>query len=95
MNNQTILNNLKEGDFIAFGFDYNGGEPNEIIVSNITSLGNRNDVLVHFNYGHHSLGEWVKKENIIAVGNPKATNRIKGWGGYFDILQPEHKLLNK
>ena len=94
MDKKTILENLQENDFIAFGFNYNGGEPNEIIVDNITSV-NKDEVLVHFLYGHHSLGEWVKKENIIAVGNPNAKNRIKGWGGYFDILQPEHKLLNK
>ena len=53
------LSQLKEGDYIAFPFTYNG-EQVEIIVDNITSV-NDKEVLVHFLYGHHSLAEYIKK----------------------------------
>jgi hypothetical protein len=44
-------------------------------------------------YGHHSLSEYVEKEDIIAIGNQKGTGKIRGWSGNFDILQPNHPLL--
>jgi hypothetical protein len=89
------LNSLKEGDYIAFGFNYNGGEPKEIIVSNITSV-YEDKVLVHFLYGHHSLGEFINKNNILAIGNNQCKGKIKGWSGGFDILKPwQLAKLNK
>lgn len=83
---------LKAGMHIAFGFSYNGGDPSEIIVDNITSV-QEETVLVHFLYGHHSLAEYVKKEDVIAIGNPKGEGKIKGWNGKFDILKPDSELL--
>jgi len=88
------IENLKSGDYIAFGFNYNGGEPNEIMVSNITSV-SEYGILVHFMYGHHSLAEYVKKENIIAIGNTEGKSKINGWNGNFDAVNPNHKLINE
>lgn len=84
-NMNDIISNLKNGDSIAFGFDYNGGEPKEIIVAQITEVYEK-DVLVHFLYGHHSLGEFVKKENIIAKGDTNGVTKIKGWSGKYHLL---------
>jgi hypothetical protein len=55
------IDELTKGDYIAFGFNYHGGEPNEIIVSKITQV-YKHDVLTHFLYGHHSLSESIKKK---------------------------------
>lgn len=86
------VEDLKEGDYIAFGFNYNGGEPDEIIVSNITSV-KGSQVLSHFLYGHHSLGEFIQKSDIIAIGNPEGEGKIRGYRNKFDILIPQHNLL--
>jgi len=86
------LSNLSEGDYIAFQWDY-GGLGKEIIVDSITSI-SENSVLVHFLYGYKSEAEWVNKKDIIAVGDMSATSKIKGWSGNFNILQPNHELLN-
>lgn len=86
------LENLAEGDYIAFGYNHNGGEPNEIFVANI-SFKREKYVTVHFMYGHHSIGETVNYEDIIAIGDMSASGKIKHWGGKFNILQPEHRLL--
>lgn len=88
-----LLEKLKPNHFIAFGFNYNGGTPNEIIVAPITSI-ERETVLVHFSYGHHSLGEFVRKEDIIAIADAMADDKIKGWTGKYRILKPDHPLLN-
>jgi hypothetical protein len=52
-------------------------------------------VLCHFLYGYKSEAEWINKEDILAIGNPNGTHRIKGWRGYFDILKPDHPLILK
>ncbi len=87
------IDELAKGDYIAFGFNYNGGEPTELIVSNITQIYKDKksiiQVLVHFLYGYKSLAEFVKRENIWAIGNPKGTGKIKGWTGKYDILNQE------
>ena len=88
------LTDLKEGDYIAFGFNYHGGEPNEIIVDTITSF-HGDKCLVHFLYGHHSLGEFVNTKDIIAIGNPEGESKINGWGGKYDLINPNHPLLTK
>lgn len=83
---------VKAGDYIAFGFNYNGGVPNEIIVDEVT-LVMGDEALVHFMYGYKSMGEWIKKEDIIAIGNDKASGIIPGYSGRFNILIPNHPLL--
>lgn len=62
------INSLTKGDYIAFGFNYKGIEPKEIMVSNITEI-YEDSVLTHFLYGFNSLAEFVKKEDILAIGN--------------------------
>jgi hypothetical protein len=90
MNSQ--LENLKKGDYIAFGFSYRGGKHTTIIVDNISSI-SKEKVLVHFLYGHHSLAEYIDKKDIIAIGNVNGESKIKGWSGKFDLLLPNHPLL--
>lgn len=82
------VEDLTEQDYIAFGFNYNGGEPNEIIVDNITTVYDEK-VLVHFMYGHHSLSEDINKKDILAIGNTEGKGKIKGWTGNYDVLLPE------
>ena len=89
----AVLSNLKKGDYIAFQWDY-GIFGKEIIVDSITCVED-DKVLVHFLYGHKSEAEWVKKSDIIAVGDKSCNGRIKGWTGFFDILLPNHELLSK
>lgn len=84
------IDNLTKGDYIAFGFNYNGGQPNEIIVDNITEVYKNKEtveqVLVHFAYGYKSLAEFIKRDNILAIGNSQGKGVIKGWTGTYDIL---------
>lgn len=87
------LEDLEKGNYIAFDFTYNG-DSHEIMVTNITEV-YEDKVLVHFLYGHHSLSEFIKKEDIIAIGNNKSTGKIEGWSGRFDILKPNHYLLTE
>ena len=67
---------LKTGDYIAFEWNY-GVSGKEIIVDSITMV-KPDEVLVHFLYGYKSEAQWVKKKDIIAVGDPKGKGKIKG-----------------
>lgn len=94
MKNQELIDNLKEGDYIAFAFSYFGRNA-EINVNNITKV-YEDKVLVHFMYGHHSMAEFIDKKDIIAIGdNNLGTEKIKGWGGKFILLLENHPLLKK
>lgn len=88
------IEDLKPGDYVAFGFTYNGSSPDQIIVDNITFI-YTDSVLVHFVYGYKSLSETVKKTDIIAIENPDGKSKIEGWSGHFDILQPDNELLKE
>ena len=80
------VDKLTRNDSIAFGFNYNGGKPDEIIVDNISHI-KENEVLVIFLYGYKSMAEFVKKEDILAIGNnEEGKGTIKGWSGKYDIL---------
>ena len=61
------VDSLTKGDYIAFGFNYNGGEPNEIIVNEIDEI-YRGKFMVTFLYGYKSISEFVEKEKILAIG---------------------------
>lgn len=89
----AVLSNLKVGDYIAFQWNY-GTFGKEIIVDNITCVEDE-QVLVHFLYGYKSESEWVKKSDIIAIGDMSGNGKIKGWSGNFNILLPNHELLSK
>ncbi len=82
------LDDLKEGDYIAFGFSYNGGKPNEIIVDNITSIVH-GKLVVHFLYGYKSMCEVIKKEDVLAIGDEHGKGEIKWWHGKYHILNQE------
>lgn len=80
------VDSLTKGDYIAFGFNYHGGEPNEIIVDNITQV-YEDKVLVHFIRGWTSLAEFVKKDKILAIRNSETgEGTIEGWSGKYDII---------
>ncbi len=92
--------NLEKGDYIAFGYNYYGGEPNEIIVANITYM-NEGSVLCHFLSGHHSVGEFVNYNDILAVGYKEInetdmpdTIGIKGWSGKFIMVKQTPLLVS-
>ena len=87
------IESLKEGDYIAFGFNYHGGEPNEIIVTNIT-FAHSKYFIVHFIYGHHSLSETVYRDKVLAIGdNQNGTIEIKGWSGKYTSIDKDNQLL--
>ena len=95
MKNKTILDNLTDKNHIAFGFNYHGGTPDEIMVAQISFVHN-DSFIVHFLYGHHSLGETVKKTEVLAVGDSEnGTIGIKGWSGKYKVLQPDNELLKQ
>lgn len=72
-----------------FGFNYNGGEPNEVIAEKPTLIHNER-ILFNFLYGHHSLSEFIKKEDILAVGdNNNGTVLVSGWNGKFKIINQQ------
>ncbi|VVB82422.1 Uncharacterised protein [uncultured archaeon] len=84
------INDLVDGDYIAFGFDYNGGEPSEIIVDKIQSVYMKGKVFsVTFLYGYKSLTEYVNDKKILAIGNEKGRGKIPGWKGNYDIINQE------
>ena len=87
------VDELEVGDYIAFPFNYMSGEPKEIMVSNI-SFKHEDGFITHFLYGRHSLSEYIPKSDILAIGNVKSgKTKIRGWGGKFDLVQPEHQLI--
>ena len=89
-------NNFTEADHIAFGFNYNGGKPTEIIVDKISGVFESGKLLmVHFLYGYKSLSEMVKPEDVLAIGNEKGEWTIRGWSGRYDVFQPEHPLIKE
>ncbi len=88
------VSELKCGDSIAFGYNYNGGEPKEIVVSMITYL-HEGGFIVHFLYGYKSLSEFIKYDDVLAIGNPDGKTKLKGWGGRYDLIKPENSLIRE
>lgn len=88
------VNDLKEGDFIAFQWMYglNLEGDGDIVVTNITKVYEK-EFLVHFLYGYKSESEVVKKDDVLAIGNMDGKSGLKGWTGKFDILNPNHSLI--
>ncbi|HIG93985.1 MAG TPA: hypothetical protein HA283_06000 [Nanoarchaeota archaeon] len=84
------IDNLSKGDSIAFGFNDNGGEYNDLIVRKITDF-YEEGVLVHVVlYGRKSLNLSVKTEDILAIRNDKSgTGEIKYCSGKYDIFNQE------
>ncbi len=88
------LDDLQTGDYIAFA--WHDGRDFDIIVENITSIAEHGHVLMHFMNGFKSESEYVKPENIIAIGDQIAgPDSIPFWKGKFHILLPEHPVLVK
>jgi len=71
--------------YYMFGFNYNGGIPDEVIVEKPTSIDD-DVILFHFLDGHRSVGEYVKKENIVAVGEYDGAFEVAGWNGRYSVL---------
>lgn|GEM_PF-1469788 len=73
----------------VFGFNYNGGTPNEVIVEKPTEI-NNDSILFHFLSDHRSISEYIRKEDIIAFGDEDGAFEIEGWSGRYTIT-----ILNK
>ncbi len=71
-----------------FGFNYHGGEPNEVIVETPHIISD-NSLDFIFLYGYKSLNETVKVSDILAVADNNGTIKIIGWSGKFTILNKE------
>jgi len=57
-----------------------------VIVEKPTSI-DKNKILFHFSLGTSSESEYVKKSEILAVGdNVDGTIEVKGWSGKYRIL---------
>jgi hypothetical protein len=91
---KKTLETLEKGDYIAFGFNYHGGKPNEIIVDKIT-LVEEDRVFVHFLYNYKSLCEVVKKEDILAIGNRDGDGKIPGWRWIFQMNELNPKKIEE
>jgi len=72
-----------------FGFNYNGGAPDEVIVKTPTSIDD-DKILFHFLHGYKSVGEYVKKENIVAFGDEDGAFEVEGWTGRYTILNKKN-----
>jgi len=93
MTKKEVLNNLKAGDYIAFEVKEIYDEP--IIIVESISIAQRKKVFIEFLILHSDASKWIDKKDIIAVSDPNSTGVINGYRGAFNILKPEHKLLNK
>jgi len=83
---------LKEGDYIAFEYEYEIGDP-EIIVDNISFV-YEDRVIVHFLYGYKSETCTILKKDILAIGNKlNGTTKLLGWTGLFDIVNETDFLI--
>lgn len=91
--NLQLLSKLKEKDHVAFQWNY-GSFGKEIVVASIT-IAEEQKVLVHWMDGYKSEGKWIEKSEIIAIGDNSAKGKIKGYSGKFNILIPNHELLEK
>lgn len=84
---------LGPDDYIAFGYNYYGGEPDEIIVGQ-TCFKSDGYFTIHFAYGTQSLAETVKFEDVLAIGNlVDGQTKLRGWKGTFDVIKPENPLI--
>lgn len=88
------VDELKEGDVIAFEWNTHDFRGNVVIVDGI-SISRDGSFLCHFLDGYKSEAEWVKQEDVLAIGNMNGKHRIKGWTGRFDIIKPDHPLMVK
>lgn len=86
------LETLENGDYIAFDYSYLRNDETNIEVARITSIQKEGgECLVHFSCGHHSVGEYIKFDDIIAIGDKEnGKDGIKGWSGAYTALKLEH-----
>ncbi len=77
------------GNYYMFIFPYGVLNRPDVIVEMPTLIYEK-ELLFHFLYNYKSEGEFVKKEDILAVGDKdNGTVEIKGWGGKYTILNQE------
>lgn len=88
------IDTLTDDNYIAFLYQYSIAEDLQVEVAKITHVYKEdNEVLVHFNVGHHSVGEFIKMDDIIAIGdNENGTIEFKGWNGKFRLLKDKNTL---
>ncbi|RJQ29123.1 hypothetical protein C4565_02565 [Candidatus Parcubacteria bacterium] len=75
-------------NYYMFGFNYNGGTPDEVIVEKPTSI-DEEKILFHFLHGYKSVGEYINKEDIVAVGEEDGAFEVAGWTGRYTILNKQ------
>lgn len=86
------MREIKLGDYIAFGFNYNGGVPDTLIVDRVSAI-TTDEVLVHFMYGYKSMAEYIKISDIIAIVDENGKDHITGYSSRFTLLKPNHYLI--
>lgn len=90
------VNKLTTKDYIAFVYSYfHTKDDREIIVSQISQVTDDGRFLVFFLWGHHSCSEFIKKEEVVAIGNMEGDAGIKGWTGKFDLIKPDNEVLKE
>lgn len=82
------IDTLTTNNYIAFYWRYSATDTPHIEVSQITSV-QEDDVLVHFLWGYKSIAEYIKKSDIIAIGNALGETKLEGWSGKFDLVNYE------
>ncbi|MEI6022570.1 MAG: hypothetical protein WCQ32_01890 [bacterium] len=68
-----------------FSWKYGIGNKPSIFVEQPTSI-EKDTVLFHFLNGHSSESEFIKKDEILAVGIKEKGVQVKGYGGSYRIL---------
>lgn len=78
---------LSTENHYMFGFNYNGGTPDDVIVETPTYIDD-DEFIFHFMLGVKSLVETVKRRKIVAVGSQTGDVSVRGWSGKYTILNP-------
>lgn len=70
-------------------FFFHDGHEKHVIVAKPTLI-EEDKILFHFSLGWKSEGEWVRKSDILAVGDMESgIVEVLGWGGRYLILNNE------
>lgn len=77
----------------SYMFYFHDGHEKNLIVAKPTII-EEDKILFHFSIGYKSEGEWVRKSDILAVGDMEnGTVQVIGWGGKYSILNNDRFQL--
>ena len=85
---------VKIGDYIAFSYTKAGGGK-DLVIEAIDAINPKYGYLSRFMYGYKSEAEYVKPDEVLAIGNMDAESGLKGSSGRFDLIKPDHPLIVK